>query len=122
MPVTPSKHPCFEGTHASSDNSLGRILEAGSASAAWRLLVACLLLCPFLRAEEAPAKDDFAPLVKLAPFVVKGQSLQISIYARTKSDRRYGEEFSERVIKVVHEAVTESTGANLRGSGRVLWN
>ncbi len=64
-------------------------------------------------AANAPAKDDFSSLVKLAPFVVSGKSLAISIYARTRSDRRYGEEFSEDVVKVVYESVTESTGKGL---------
>jgi len=62
--------------------------------------------------EKAPL-DEFSPLVKLAPFVVNGQSLAISIYARTGSDRRYGGQFAERVAKVLHEAVTESTGKGL---------
>lgn len=51
--------------------------------------------------------------MKLAPFVVNGQSLAISIYARTNSDRRYGEHFAEGVAKGVYEAVTESTGRGL---------
>ena len=79
-----------------------------------------LLLGGFLladvRAQEATApaaNDEFSPLVKLAPFVVNGQPLAVSIYARTNSDRRYGEEFAERVVPVVHEAVTESTGKGL---------
>lgn len=76
--------------------------------------VGLLLLRPLLpAATPPPAKDEFLPLVKLAPFDVRGQSLAISIYARTKSDRRYGEEFAERVTKVVYEAVTESTGKGL---------
>ena len=61
----------------------------------------------------ATAKDEFSSLVKLAPFVVSGKSLAVSIYARTGSDRRYGEAFAERVVKVVYEAVTESTGKGL---------
>lgn len=64
-------------------------------------------------APAAPAKDEFASLVKLAPFVVSGKSLAISIFARTRSDRRYGEQFSEGVAKVVYEAVTEQTGKGL---------
>jgi hypothetical protein len=68
-------------------------------------------------AAEAPANppttDEFSSLVKLAPFVVNGKSLAVSIYARTRSDRRYGEAFSGEVIKVVYEAVTESTGRGL---------
>jgi hypothetical protein len=58
-------------------------------------------------------KDEFGSLVKLAPFVVSGKSLAISIHARTRSDRRYGEKFAEGVVKVVFEAVTESTGRGL---------
>ena len=53
------------------------------------------------------------PLVKLAPFVVKGQSLAISIYARTNSDRRYGEKFAGEVVKVICETGPESTGRGL---------
>ena len=79
------------------------------------LLFACLMLNPAIAQEEktSVAKDEFSPLVKLAPFVVHGKSLAISIYARTSSDRRYGEEFAERVAKVVYESVTESTGKGL---------
>lgn len=79
------------------------------------LLATGLLLNPAIaQGEKAPAaKDDFSPLVKLAPFVVNGQSLAISIYARSNSDRRYGEQFAEGVARVVYEAVTESTGKGL---------
>lgn len=79
------------------------------------LLTAGVLLLQ-IPAEASPTKavqDDFMPLVTLAPFVVNGQSLAISIHARTKSDRRYGEDFAGRVTKVVYEAVTESTGKGL---------
>ena len=64
-------------------------------------------------APAAAAQDDFSSLVKLAPFVVNGKSLAISVYARSRSDRRYGEQFAERVAKVVHEAVTTETGKGL---------
>lgn len=79
------------------------------------VLAAVLLLRLPLPAASAPppAKDDFMPLVTLVPFVVNGQSLSISIHARSKSDRRYGAEFADRVIKVVYEGVTESTGKGL---------
>jgi len=78
-------------------------------------MAAGLLLIPAMaRAEKAPvAKEEFMPLVQLAPFVVKGQSLAISIYARTNSDRKYGEIFAGEVAKVICEAVTESTGRGL---------
>ena len=58
-------------------------------------------------------KDDFMPFVQLAPFVINGQRLAISIHARTKKDRRYAEVFSEEVAKVVNEAVTPETGKGL---------
>lgn len=77
----------------------------------WLILGASILS---LRAQEAKvSKDEFSSLVELAPLVVGGKSLAISIYARTRSDRRYGEQFAERVTKVIHEAVTESTGKGL---------
>lgn len=59
------------------------------------------------------ARDDFSPLVKLAPFVVQGESLAVSIHARSGRDRRYAERFSEEVIKVVYEGLTPSTGRGL---------
>jgi len=56
---------------------------------------------------------DFMPQVELAPFKVNGKQLAISIHARTKGDRRYAEDFAGEVVKVVYEAVTESTGKGL---------
>jgi len=78
-------------------------------------LATWLLLAPTLaHGETAPAaKDDFSPLVKLAPFIADGQSLAISIYARMNSNRRYGEQFAEGVARGICEAVTESTGKGL---------
>lgn len=58
------------------------------------------------------------PYVQLAPFVVNGQQLAISIHARTGRDRRYARDFSEEVVKVVYEAVTPSTGKGLVIIGR----
>jgi len=61
-----------------------------------------------------PAKDEFSRMVKLAPFVVRGQQLSVSIHARTGRDRRYAEEFSEEVLKVIYESgVSDSTGKGL---------
>ncbi len=79
------------------------------------LLAIGLLLIPAIAQGEkaTTAMDQFSPLVKLAPFVVNGQSLAISIYARTSSDRRYGEHFAEGVARDICEAVTESTGKGL---------
>ena len=81
----------------------------GLPAATWLLVAGAV-------AQEATApgtKEEFSNLVKLAPFVVNGKSLAISIYARTNSDRRYGEEFSQSVAKVVYEAVTDNTGRGL---------
>lgn len=64
-------------------------------------------------AEVAPPKDDFSRLVQLAPFVVKGQQLAVSIHARSGGDRRYAEGFAEDVMKVVYEAVTDRPGKGL---------
>ena len=64
-------------------------------------------------AARAKGPNDFMPYVQLAPFKVNGQQLAVSIYARSKRDRRYAEEFAEEVVKVVYESVTESTGKGL---------
>jgi len=57
--------------------------------------------------------DKFMPFVELAPFVVQGKQLAISIYARSKGDRRYAEAFAEEVVKVVYEGVNPETGKGL---------
>lgn len=74
------------------------------------------LLLPWLSAvpvSAAPAQEDFGSLVKLAPFVVNGRQLSISIHARTNGDRRYAEKFAEGVVQVVCETVTPETGRGL---------
>jgi hypothetical protein len=68
--------------------------------------------------KKAAPKDDFMPYVELAPFVVNGQRLAISIHARNKKDRRYAEDFAEEVVKVVNEGVTKETGKGLVIIGR----
>jgi hypothetical protein len=96
-----------------------RCLRAGAAVTGGLalLFVAELLVMPAMaQTTAAPGgvlKDDFSPLVKLAPFVVNGETLAVSIHARTSRDRRYAEEFAETVMKVVYEGVTESTGKGL---------
>ena len=83
-------------------------------SCSWLLLATMLL--PWLAvtpASATPKQDDFGSLVQLAPFVVNGQQLSISIHARTKSDRRYAEAFAEGVVQVVCETVTPETGRGL---------
>lgn len=78
------------------------------------LLLGLSLPGPARAADSTAApKDDFSTLVKLAPFVVNGNTLAVSIHARTSRDRRYAEEFAEAVMKVVWEGVTESTGKGL---------
>jgi len=58
-------------------------------------------------------EEEFGSNVELAPFVVRGQQLAISIHARSKRDRKYAEGFAEDVVKVVHDGVTERTGKGL---------
>lgn len=57
-------------------------------------------------------------MVTLAPFVVNGRQLSISIHARSRGDRRYAEGFAEEAVKVVAEAVTPDTGRGLVIIGR----
>ncbi len=70
-------------------------------------------------AATAAAAEEFGRNVKLAPFVVKGERLAISIHARTNSDRRYATDFAEDVVKIAYETMDhKSTGAGLVIVGR----
>lgn len=79
------------------------------------LLMGLSLAVPGLaRAQpEPPGRDEFSRLVQMAPFVVRGERLAVSIHARSGRDRRYAERFSEEVMKVIYEGVTTSTGKGL---------
>lgn len=84
------------------------------------LTAALLALAPASAKDLAPPsgvpakKDEFSRMVTLSPFVVRGQQLAVSIHARSGRDRRYAEEFSEDVLKVIYEGgVTQSTGKGL---------
>lgn len=69
----------------------------------------------------AAAKADpaFEKDVLLAPFVVNGKPLSISILARASADRRYAENFAEEVVAVAYETLGgESTGKGLVVIGR----
>ncbi|HTL66849.1 MAG TPA: hypothetical protein VL200_04235 [Lacunisphaera sp.] len=114
--MNPSALPAASSRRAGSPSTL-RI------PAFRRLLVAfvagLLVTAGAARAASAgPAADSFMPYVQLAPFVVNGQQLAISIHARTGRDRRYAQDFAEDVVKVVYEAVTPSTGKGLVIIGR----
>lgn len=86
------------------------------------MLMGCLLTAGALAASPTTSsperKDEFGELIKLAPLVVKGDQLTISIHARTKRDRRYAEAFAEQTIRVVYESVTPETGKGLVIIGR----
>lgn len=81
--------------------------------------IALLLTLPFTlclaASPNAPAtaEDEFGRLVTLAPMTVRGESLQIAIFAHSGGDRRYGRKFAESVIEVISETVTPSTGKGL---------
>ncbi|MCF3649711.1 hypothetical protein [Synoicihabitans lomoniglobus] len=87
------------------------------------VVIFSVLLGASLRADDTTASataanDEFMPDVQLAPFVVNGEPLAISIHARTKRDRRYAEDFAEEVIAVAHETLNGSTGRGLVIIGR----
>lgn len=79
-------------------------------------LAGLLLSAVGLAAE--PAGEDFGKDVQLAPFVVKGQKLSISIHARTNGDRKYATEFAEDAVGIAYETLGKSTGAGLVIVGR----
>lgn len=58
-------------------------------------------------------ESSFGDAVQLAPFVVEGETLSISIHARTKQDRRYAEKFAEEVVQIAYYTMGNSTGAGL---------
>jgi hypothetical protein len=96
------------------DSTTSPLAAAGRRTLA--LLLALLASATFAAPTAAPdtgPRDDFSPLVKLAPFVVNGETLAVSIHARSNGDRRYAEEFSEAVMKVVWDGVTDSTAKGL---------
>jgi len=65
-----------------------------------------------------PAESEFGAAVQLAPFVVKGRQLSISIHARTEPDRRYAEKFAKEVVEIAYETLDDSTGNGLVVIGR----
>jgi hypothetical protein len=67
-------------------------------------------------AEKAEA--NFGDDVRLAPFVVNGKPLSISIHARTADDRKYAGQFAEEVVGIAYETIGKSTGAGLVVIGR----
>ncbi len=111
-----SKPAAIGWTVKSSGRTIARVM-----SRSFRGLVLLAAAGLLAKGEAAESKantasngtDDFMPYVQLAPFVVNGNQLAISIYARSKRDRRYAEDFAGEVVKVVYEGVTESTGKGL---------
>lgn len=104
----------FSFRHFNASGIGGKMFGCGLSAMVFSLALSALFTPA--RASEKTASatsEEFASLVKMAPFVVKGQPLAISIYARSKGDRRYGEQFSEGVFQVVFQTITESTGKGL---------
>src|SRR5438105_2881315 len=65
-----------------------------------------------------PANGEFGNDIQLAPFVVNGRKLSISIHARTPSDRSYAEKFADEVVEIAYETIGDSTGKGLVIIGR----
>ena len=81
---------------------------------------AALVVAGALVAAEpaGPVKGEFGGDIQLAPFVVNGKKLSISIHARTKSDRSYAEKFADEVVEIAYETIGDSTGRGLVIVGR----
>ena len=83
------------------------------------LLVFCLLALGLnSRADEVPAAEsdlpaDFAEVVTLEPFQVQGESLAISVFARSKADRAYARRFAESVVDIMYATMDDSLGRGL---------
>lgn len=74
--------------------------------------VAGLIVIGAMGATE-PTDGEFGKSIELAPFVVNGKPLSVSIHARTKGDRRYAEKFSDEVVEIAYETLGDSTGRGL---------
>lgn len=82
------------------------------------LLAVALTCAGSLGASDQPVvttdmESGFLPYVELAPMEVRSESMSVSIYARSKSDRRYAERFAESVIEIAYETMGHSTGHGL---------
>ncbi len=96
-----------------------------------RTLLSCLLTAAALAAtsvaEPVSPPEDELPL-QLAPFVVNGDALAVTIHARNSGDRRYAEKFSDEVLRVAYDTLegTSSPGRGLiivgdEGEPHPLW-
>jgi hypothetical protein len=94
--------------------SLSCLRPAAFVRCGWWLGAAVAILTVTGAAIAAEQADgDFGKDIQLAPFVVNGKSLSISIHARTKADRRYAENFAEDVVEIAYETLGHSTGRGL---------
>jgi hypothetical protein len=80
--------------------------------------MAALILGGVGVAAEPATPGEFGKDIQLAPFVVKGEKLSISVHARTAADRRYATEFAEDVVGIAYETMDKSTGSGLVIVGR----
>jgi len=83
------------------------------------LTVSASLFGLFLTAASALATDqrdiqsDFQELVELAPYEVADEQLSISVFARSRGDRKYAVRFAEEVVDHVFGTLEKSTGYGL---------
>ncbi len=63
--------------------------------------------------EKHDMGSEFQSYVELAPFEVVDEALSISVFARSKSDRRYAVKFAEEVVDISYETIGKSTGYGL---------
>ncbi|MDA1068913.1 MAG: hypothetical protein O3C43_20700 [Verrucomicrobia bacterium] len=63
--------------------------------------------------DQRDLRSDFQAFVELAPFEVVDQHLTISVFARSKADRRYAESFAEEVVDITYATLGKSTGYGL---------
>lgn len=77
-------------------------------------LLSAWLACVTSASAADKTLPAFGDAVQLAPFVVNGKKLTISIHARNDPDRAYALKFAEEVVGIAYEAMDgESTGSGL---------
>lgn len=91
-------------------------MRISTLSAQTAFLARVFLLCSVAVAagKERGAREESMPLFELKPFTVEGSGeIQISIYARSGSDRRYGTRFAHSVVEAAYVTLEKNPGRGL---------
>lgn len=80
------------------------------------LVVTAGFNCLLANAEDPAAR--FRDYYELEPFVVTGEDIPITVFARTNADRNYATRFAHKVVEVAYYTIEKSPGSGLVIIGR----